>query len=192
MATKGLKETVLSPGFLFKLIALLLIVLVFLWWCLLLCPARRHNPFPGISLRGEWIWIGYTIPAYIVILPITLVLYFIEKPGPWYHRLLFISGVVFFLTTGIMMIHTIVTKGKGMNDWEGSVKDVYFHPHFFALVCIVVSILFFVDALENEGVLEFIFPFLRKSSWVKMSWLDYCERRKTFLWRNTNLFFLFF
>lgn len=127
--------------FLLKFINLILVLICLIVWVIEDDDHRKMEN--GMMKAGQHVLYAHTVPAYVVILFVLVIAFFLdEEPGKWTSRLVLIPGAILFLVTGI-----IAFVNKSENGQLLSTRTI-----ITGILCVVVGVIMIVDLLKTENV----------------------------------------
>lgn len=125
--------------FLLKFINLILVLICLIVWVI----EDDHRMENGMMTSREYVLYSHTVPAYVVILFVLVIAFFLdEEPGKWTSRLVLIPGAILFLVTGIIAFVNKSDYGQAL-----TIRTV-----LTGILCVVVCVIMIVDILKTENV----------------------------------------
>ncbi|KAG8316712.1 hypothetical protein J6590_043248 [Homalodisca vitripennis] len=127
-----------DAGFLLVFIAMICNTVSLVLW---VTPDKKDNAMD--FSRSENCLFAHTVPAYMIVLIGTVLMYcFGEQPSQWFNRLFLGAGMVLFLFTGVVGLTHCLKEGS-------------YHTNYamvISFLCIVCGVLLLAGLLKNEEV----------------------------------------
>lgn len=137
-------DTFKNLKFLLKFINLILVLICLIVWVI---KTERRPMENGMLKNSEQVLYAHTVPAYVVILFVLVIAFFLdEEPGKWTSRLVLIPGAILFLATGIIAFVNYSDYGDSYG-FGLTTRSV-----LTGILCVVVCVIMIVDILKTENV----------------------------------------